>query len=395
MNWTTPAELRAQLQRRWDSGQILGELVTGQSCFPLRLRLSKPTSSDLTQEFDAVREWIARLRRQPHIRLDTREFKHRVLGVNEVPSAVWVETLDDTTTILRKRKETAQFQALIDQTQKRQPALLDWLAHKPLLALSLVVDWERLLAVVDWIAANPRSNVYLRQVDVPNVHSKFIERHRRVLSQWLDSVLPPDAIDESATGIGGFARRYGFRDKPTHVRLRSLDPTVELMPGFADADITLDADTFARLDPAVTRVLIVENEVSFLAIPPMENSLLVFGAGYGFDAFDRVGWLDTCDVYYWGDIDTHGFTILDQLRTRVPQVHSLMMDRDTLLAFESQWGVEDKQTTRDLPRLNNDECALYDELRDNRIRPNLRLEQERIGFSWVQKSLENLGAACG
>ncbi|MFV1991322.1 MAG: Wadjet anti-phage system protein JetD domain-containing protein, partial [Acidimicrobiales bacterium] len=71
------------------------------------------------------------------------------------------------------------------------------------------------------------------------------------------------------------------------------------------------------------------------------------------------------------------------------------MDRDTLLAFESQWGVEGKQTTRDLPRLDNDECALYDELRDNRLRPNLRLEQERIGFSWVQKSLENLGAACG
>ncbi len=127
----------------------------------------------------------------------------------------------------------------------------------------------------------------------------------------------------------------------------------------------------------------------------MENSLLVFGAGYGFDAFDEAGWLDTCDVYYWGDIDTHGFAILDQLRTRVPQVHSLMMDRDTLLAFESQWGVEDKQTTRDLPRLNNDERVLYDELRDNRLRPTLRLEQERIGFSWVQKSLENLGAACG
>jgi len=395
LNWTTPADLHAQLQRRWDRGQTLRELVTGQPGFPLRLRLSKPTSSDLAQDFDAVREWIARLKEQPYIRLETREFKHRVSGVNEIPVAVWVEALDDVVTILKKRKEMAQFQALIDQTKKRQPALLDWLAHKPLLALSLADDWERLLAVVDWIAANPKSNVYLRQVDVPNVHSKFIERHRKVLSQWLDSVLPSGAIDESATGIGGFARRYGFRDRPTHVRLRSLDPAHELLPGFADADITLDANTFARLDPAATRVLIVENEISFLAIPPMENSLLVFGAGYGFDAFDEAGWLDTCDVYYWGDVDTHGFAILDQLRTRVPQVHSLMMDRDTLLAFESQWGVEDKQTTRDLPRLDNDECALYDELRDNRLRPNLRLEQERIGFSWVQKSLENLGTACG
>ena len=63
------------------------------------------------------------------------------------------------------------------------------------------------------------------------------------------------------------------------------------------------------------------------------------------------------------------------------------MDRTTLLAFESQWGEEEKQTLRDLPRLNGEESALYDDLRDNRIRKNLRLEQERIGFSWVESAL--------
>jgi hypothetical protein len=67
------------------------------------------------------------------------------------------------------------------------------------------------------------------------------------------------------------------------------------------------------------------------------------------------------------------------------------MDRATLRAFEAQWGVEQKQVSRDLPRLDPEECALYNELRDNRVRPRLRLEQERIGFGWVETTLAKLG----
>ncbi len=68
------------------------------------------------------------------------------------------------------------------------------------------------------------------------------------------------------------------------------------------------------------------------------------------------------------------------------------MDRATLLAFETLWGEEDKQTLRDLPRLIPEECALYDDLRDNRLRKKLRLEQERIGFGWVEAAIAALVA---
>ena len=119
---------------------------------------------------------------------------------------------------------------------------------------------------------------------------------------------------------------------------------------------------------------------------------MIFGAGYGFDVLVKAAWLTRCQVFYWGDIDTHGFAILDQLRAYLPHVHSLLMDRETLLAFEAQWGREEKQTLRDLSRLNARERALYDGLRDNRLGKNLRLEQERIGFGWVETALAALGA---
>jgi len=387
VSWTNRGKLRAQLKRTWDRGTLLAECVTGESSFPRRLSLKAPTSTQIADDFDAVRAWIADLRALPNYRIEMRERRHRVLGVNQVPSAIWVDSLDDALAILGKRGEFERFSALVERARTRRPELLDWIARKPHKALALVNEWDHLLDVIDWLAAHPRPGIYLRQVDIPGVHSKFIEAHRSVLAQWLDRVLPPEVINTSARGVSGFARRYGFLDKPQRIRLRGLDPARSLLDGLVDADITLDAGSFTRLQPSVSQVFITENEINFLAFPRVDDSLLVFGAGYGFEVLAQADWLVHCQVYYWGDIDTHGFAILDQLRAHVPHARSLLMDRATLLAFKDQWGVEETQTQQDLLRLGTDERALYDDLRDNRIRPNLRLEQERIAFGWVEDVL--------
>ncbi len=390
MNWTGPRELRAQLQRCWDRGELLTGIVCDESSFPRRLTLKGPTSVQMSEHFDTVRAWIAELNALPHYRVEMRALRHRVLGANEVPRAVWVDTLDDALDALGKRREARRFAAVVERTRERQPLLLEWITRKPLKVLELADVWDRLLDVVDWVKLHPRPGVYLRQVDIAGVHSKFIEAHRGVLIQWLDIVLPPEAVDTTASGVSGFARRYGFRDKPQHIRLRALDPAHALFPGFGDADITLDVTSFTRLAPTASRVFITENEINFLAFPQVPDSLLIFGAGYGFEALGQAAWLTRCQVFYWGDIDTHGFAILDQLRSCLPHARSVLMDRATLLAFEAQWGTEEKQTLRNLSRLNVEECALYDDLRDNRLSSNLRLEQERIGFGWVEAALAAL-----
>ena len=89
----------------------------------------------------------------------------------------------------------------------------------------------------------------------------------------------------------------------------------------------------------------------------------------------------------WGDIDTHGFAILDQLRGYFPAVASFLMDRQTLLAHCSHWGEEPDPARHDLMRLTPEETAVYDDLRFDRHRPRLRLEQERVGFGWLCNQL--------
>lgn len=391
MSWTTPADLRAQVQKLWDRGLLLAALSGGEAIFPRRLTVKGPNSKELSERFAEVRDWIAQLSGGAnYYRIEWRNVNHRILGTNEIPAEIWIDTLEDAFGFIGKRRAAEQFAALVALTQESQPELIPWLAKRPLRALELAEDWPRLLEIVAWLRKHPRPAIYLRQIDLPGVHSKFIEGHRGVLGEMFDLALPPEAIDTRATGVGGFCRRYGFRDKPLRVRFRILDPKLVLLPTETDQDITLTQAIFARLDMPITKVLITENEINFLAFPKVPDAIVIFGAGYGFENLAAVDWFRERKIYYWGDIDTHGFAILNQLRGFFPRATSFLMDRQTLLAHRSLWGAESQPETGNLMRLNSEESALYDQLRQNHWGNRIQLEQERIGFDSLVEALENL-----
>jgi hypothetical protein len=386
--------LRVQVQKLWDKGELLRALMPGADWQPRRLRLQGPSSDELSQQFEAVRIWLDDFRRIPRVRIVWREWVHRVLGACALPDQVWLDTPQDALAMLGKLKESRRFDDVLQATLASDEALfeslLPWLVKQPLIALALADDWLRLLDVVAWVQTHPRPGIYLRQVDLPGIDSKFIESQRGVLSELLNLVLPPSAIDSTATGLSQFCRRYGFKDKPLRIRLRVLDATLAL-PGIgAEQDITLTQSAFEALALPLHRVFFTENEVNFLAFPLLEGSLVIFGAGYGFEVLSGAAWLRRCAIHYWGDLDTHGFAILDQLRAHLPHAQSLLMDQATLLAHQSQWGTEPQPVLRDLPRLTPEESLVFNALRDNRWQTQLRLEQERVSFGCLQQALAAL-----
>jgi hypothetical protein len=137
MTWTTPADLRAQVQRLWDKGELLASLASGEALFPRRLVLKAPSSAEISERFDAVRAWIAELRALPLVRVVMREFKHRLLGSNAIPAEVWVDTIGDALALIGKNRDAARFTELLELTRRQLPAILPWLAKRPLKALEL------------------------------------------------------------------------------------------------------------------------------------------------------------------------------------------------------------------------------------------------------------------
>ena len=137
------------------------------------------------------------------------------------------------------------------------------------------------------------------------------------------------------------------------------------------------------------QVFITENKVNGLAFPDMPGALVIFGLGYALDRLKEIHWLHKVALHYWGDIDTHGFAILNRLRSSFPDTASLLMDYETLMAHRELWGQEPSTDRFDgeLPHLDEAEQTLFNNIKHNRFSNYVRLEQERIGFGWLQKAL--------
>jgi hypothetical protein len=393
MAWTTPDDVRAQVQRLWDRGRILAARLGGEPLFPHAMRLARPQMRELSDRFAEARAWIRTLEEGGKSTVGAgyevvyTEVNHRQLGTNRVPQSLVVPSEQDALALIGKRRQAESFDRLVQATRNIHPELLPWIARRPLDLLEHADDWERILAVVTWFRTHPRPGVYARQMDVADVHTKFIESHRRLLSELLDIALPPDAIDPLATGAQAFERRYGLLGKPTLLRFRVLDDRLRI---HGLDDITVPVAQFAELDLPIRRVFITENEINGLAFPSAEASIIIFGLGYGVDRLGLVPWLEDKTIFYWGDLDTHGFAILDSLRSVLPSVRSFLMDRETLLGHRVLWGEEPDRYDKPLPHLTAAENGVYEDLRLDRLGQHVRLEQERIAFGRVERTLASL-----
>lgn len=394
--WTTARTIIERLERRWQNGEFLAARLTGETIFPMELKLRRPGAREIAERFGEVGDWARELAAASREARGTGfELRHetqnnRVQGTNALPVSAVIRTECDALDLIGKRRAAARFQALADETLSRYPVLRDWLVRRPHRALDHAADWEQVIAVLDWFVAYPRPALYLRQLDIPSVDTKFIESHRKLLAELLDIVLPESAVDRSATGAKAFSRRYGLRTEAPLVRFRFLDPALYLQGKLSDVSLT--PAEFAALEVPAERVFVTENRVNGLAFPESPGSMVVFGLGYGLERLSEIPWLRDVDLHYWGDIDTHGFGILNRLRAALPQARSFLMDRETLEAHRRLWGSEPVggRYAGDTSRLTEAEEALYKDLLSDRLGERIRLEQERIGYGWLQGMLRLL-----
>jgi hypothetical protein len=388
--WTSVADIKNLLFKRWQKGQFLAEIIEPNDVFPLRIPVKYPSASQLGEDYAAVREWVQSFQQAEKTHdftVEWREINHRQLGRNEIPNAVCFVTLEHAVDWIKKTKELERFKKLARALLSDFTGLKGWLLKYPHKVLEYGCDWPRLLRTLDWMVAHPRPNLYLRQISLAGIDTKFIEQHKKLLAEWLDILLKPCDISLEYTGVTGFEQRYGFIAKPAPIRFRILDKNLFLQ---GLSDLTVTNDEFCQLDLDVDTVFVTENDINGLTFPEFKRAIVIFGRGYGSGDRVQADWLKDKAIWYWGDIDTHGFSILSQFRSYFPQTQSLLMNRETLLAHQAHWVTENSPTLYDLPNLTAEEAALFDELRNNRIGQLIRLEQEYIIFDVLVQALQQL-----
>jgi len=376
--WTRPADVRTAVTKRWPA--LLTAFLTGQEWTPIDVPLRGPGPAEIGGRLAEIQAWAAEWERAGRgpLRVEYKQVGGRLVGVNRIPCRAWLDGFTQAWDLLGARRQVSVLTKLADRMKAEFPRTLSWLERNPVRALQLVADWDRLLATVRWIDEHQLTDRYIRQVDVPGVDTKFIESHQRVLTQLLDLQLDPARIDPAAPD---FAGRFGFRRKPDYVRFRRVGP------GFLYTEMTVRADELTAAPEGVTRAYILENEVTYLAFPLAADAIVLFGDGYAVNILARLDWLASLDLTYWGDLDTHGFAILNRLRSRFPHARSIFMDRETLLAHQSQWVTEKNPTKAVLNFLAPAEQDLYQDLVGGTFGPAVRLEQERVSFASLEHVL--------
>lgn len=402
-DWTAPLQLKQRMQRLWESGPLARAVLGDELQFPLRVVLKGPASRDWAAHFAEIPLWIQALEAgaDKQWQLEWRELAHRDLGKNSIPVAAIIPDLGAALSLAGKQPEARQLQKLHADISSRWPVLAGWAARQPHVLLYHAEDWPALLSCLDWFAAHPQTACFSRAIAAPGVHGKFVETHRALLGELLDLALPGSVKDSEQSGARNFNRRYGLLDRPELVRLRFLDS--ELAPALFEsasllpAELTLRADDFAA--PAfgialaarrLRQVLVLENEISWLSLPSLPGTVAVLGSGYGFSHVASADWMRQTRLWYWGDLDSHGFAILSQFRALFPQARSLLMDLPTLQAHLALCTDEPKPSRAQPESLTETERQAWIGLSSLQPGRNLRLEQERLNWTAVLAALEFL-----
>lgn len=386
--WSAKSDIQQQLEKSWHQGKFLvSDSPDCDDLFPYSIKLKHPTPSELDSDFASCQQWASQFKDGALYRIQWKEINHRRMGKNQIPVAAVFDSMQAILVFLKKQDEHRLYHQLVRQLMSLSWMMGGWANRYPFKVLAHRDVWSSLIAVTQWMMDHPRPGVYLRQITIPEVDTKLIERHKKLLTEWWDNLLFDEDIDFNARGIKQFEQRYGFKTKPQLLRFRILDPDLYIS---GLSDLTVTVDEFSKLNLAIETIFVTENDINGLVFPDHSKAIVLFGRGYGFEYLQKITWFKEKSIYYWGDLDTHGFAILNQFRQYLPQTKSLLMDEKTLLDHKMQWVTEHKQTTADLPFLVRKELSLYNKLRDNQLGENVRLEQEFVQYLSLKKALEEI-----
>ncbi|MDF2827225.1 MAG: hypothetical protein K0R01_508 [Mycobacterium sp.] len=377
VGWTTPEDIAGKVRRRWDDGSLLRAYANGEPFDPITVSLRGPKPGQIGDDIAAARDWVSTLdagrRGDARYALEWKSLGGRQFGRNQVPCRAVVSSHEQVWALLGVSAAARCFDELLALAGQHE-RVRAWIIDRPHRALAVAPDMPRLIAAYVWLDGHRGSQRYLREISAPGVDTKFAERYRTDLAGML-------GVSPAAST---FLADLGLASKPAMVRLRFAG-SLGLPAGVTE--LAVRVEELAQLAVQPRTALIIENEISYLSVPVPEHGVVLWGKGFDVDNVGRMPWLAGVEVVYWGDIDTHGFAILDRLRARLPTVRSVLMDHETLLTHRDRWVTEDRPATSALTRLTPEEQHVYTELVEDRLAPRVRLEQERIDWEWVEQRL--------
>jgi hypothetical protein len=357
--------------------------------FPLALRCDKGSILD---DFDEREESLSSLfaqskaKKQKGYLVETETKVSRTMGKQTFVSSIVIETEQDFLYLIKAEKQGALFSTHLSLLKATfsEKELVPWLLAKKMEIFSHWGEQDGIwfCQISRFLVANPNCGLFARELDV-EAPTKFLENNLALIKSLVGTFRPLGEGDDDFT-------RLGLRKKESLVKIRSNKEFQIIVDGKLCGYTTilmLSPENFKTFELNVKRIFIVENETLFLTFPLQENDLCLYAGGYGILACKDSNLLFCSQIYYFGDLDEHGFAILDKFRALYGQTQSFCMDLKTLQDHQS-YLVNGKTYPSEYRNLNTEELATLTALQSPQG-PKL-LEQEHISHSYLLKRLQSL-----
>lgn len=385
-----PQQALALLRKKWDAHHANWLVSPREEAWPFTVVLHDLTEKHVSTSLGATREWVQAWRAWDPGSCSVEWAGRRwSSGDQELPMRLVVPSAEAAAAALGSAKAWDKARRRYDHWCTAFPKLRGARAAARQFDTILVdysdEDFVRLNSLLHWLLENPRSDLYLRQLPVPDVDTKWVEKRRGAVTDLVRHLV-------DAPETAGLHEVCGLRTEPSRMRIRVLCPQLRAQLGGL-CDIEAPGRELAALPIRPRICIVVENQNTGIAMPDIPGAVVFMRLGLAVDQLEAITWIRGAELQlYWGDLDTHGFTALARARRRFPAMDSVLMDEETLLAHRSMWVREDKPSRVESPdSLTPTELAVYDGIRSNSWGSQVRLEQERISWPWA---LERLGSAC-
>jgi hypothetical protein len=382
----SPEEIKQQVLKWWKP--FLQSRVSCEPFFPKQIeRIGTVKPAQILHKFEATQNEIEALYNASKnntgsgylIKTSGKTFRRT--GSHDLPSSIEFETISDFVSFSGKKKEWKTFEANLNLLLQELPQLKGWILDNVQYLTIESTCWTDIIKVCNYFILTPRPNLYLRQLPI-EIHTKFIENNASLLQSLLNFLIPEHIRSSDQKR---FSERYFLKHDEPLVRIRILDTNHSI---HSLLDVSIKLSDFEAININCKNVLITENKMNFLTLPDLSSTIAIWsGGGFNVGYLKNTTWLRDKNIFYWGDIDEHGFQILHQLRSYFRHVKSIMMDRLTFDTFQEFAVVGERNKAENLFLLNEAEISLYAFLKA--IEKN-RLEQEKLSQLYIDLEFKKI-----
>lgn len=117
--WTCPADVRAAVRKKWDSGALLKRFAGGHAWEPIGLPIHGPTARQIGERLTEVRQWAGEWSQVVGgpLRIEYKKVGGRHFGANVLPCRAWLDSYADAWALLKVGPDVRRLSELIEASR--------------------------------------------------------------------------------------------------------------------------------------------------------------------------------------------------------------------------------------------------------------------------------------